>query len=114
MVNIFFPAPYAEPGNLTLSHANRGLVTFSWSPVDCPLSYRISSTCGDCPSSTNNTDVDCSVTDLSTEDSACEFSVQSVACGSFVSTSNRISPKVNGILLYQQYINKNNIILRVH
>ena len=29
---------------------------------------------------------------------ACEFGVQSVVCGSFVSTSNRISLRVNGIL----------------
>ena len=96
---ILFPAPYAQPDNVTLLRADRGLITFSWSPVDCPLSYRISSTCGDCPSATNNTNVDCSVTDLSTEDMACEFGVQSVACGSFMSTSNRISLKVNGIIL---------------
>ena len=30
---------------------------------------------------------------------ACEFRVQSVACGRFVSTSNRISLNVNGIII---------------
>ena len=67
---MLFSATFAQPNDVTLSHADRGLITFSWSPVpsDCPLSYRISSTCGDCPSATDNSNIDCSVTDLSTED----------------------------------------------
>ena len=62
----------------------RSKIYFNWSASshcyhDRVISYNIlASNCGSCPTTTNHTNVTC--TDVPTDDSWCNFSVQSEAC----------------------------------
>ena len=78
-------APFPPPDEVSIAQVNFGTkkVTLSWSPValDYPaIHYNIlASNCGSCPTTTNHTNVTC--TDLPSDDSMCNFAIQTVVCG---------------------------------
>jgi hypothetical protein len=77
------PFPTPEAISLALVNFGRKEIMFSWSSVapDCPsIHYNIlASNCGSCPTTTNHTNATC--TDLPSDDSMCNFAIQTVICG---------------------------------
>ena len=91
----FYVGPLLSPSNLHISIADfvSREIVFRWSPddPDCPIDYNIlSSNCGSCPTTTNNTNVTC--TDVPIDGSTCTFAVQSVVCGNL---SANVSDSIN-------------------
>ena len=69
------------------------MIAFQWNthPPNCHPTYNIlSSNCGLCPTTTNQTTVTC--TDVPTDDGVCMLAVQTVVCGRFV---GELSPYVS-------------------
>ena len=91
--------PFQPPEGLSIIQADVHLrqLIFSWSPVapDCPaIHYNIlASNCGSCPTTTNHTTVAC--TNVPTDGSVCDFSVQSVVCENI---TGNFSKSIQGLL----------------
>ena len=93
--------PFPPPDEISIALVDFGPkgITFSWSPVapDCPttIHYNIlASNCGSCPTTTNHTNVTC--TGIPSNDSLCNFSIQTVVCGNI--TGNWSKPLTFNII----------------
>ena len=84
------------------------MLTFSWSPVqpNCySIAYKITSeNCGECPTLTHNTSVNCIIITNHTNaalDQMCTFSIQSVVCGNSTgNASTSVTAKLKGITIF--------------
>ena len=83
------------PNDVYIAGGSTNVLTFSWSPVlpNCSfISYRITSeNCGECPTLTHNTSVNCIIITNHTNaalDQMCTFSIQSVVCGNSIGNAN--------------------------
>ena len=97
---ISFAVPYKLPQAPSLISTDLSLryVTFTWNPVahnsDCPAIHydTITSNCGSCPTTTNNTTVTC--VDIPTDGSTCVFAVRVVICENI---TGKVSDEAQGV-----------------
>lgn len=76
-------APISPPSNVRLSDAQDGMLIFNWDsrgPNCESVNYGIISSCGNCPNTTNSTQITCSDLNLSTSVRLCSFMVRTVLC----------------------------------
>ena len=97
---ILFAAPFKLPQAPSLISTDLSLryATFAWTPVapnsDCPVIHydTVTSNCGSCPTTTNNTTVTC--VDIPTDGSTCAFAVRVVICGN---VTGNVSDEARGV-----------------
>ena len=98
---------YPSPGNVELANASPEGVIFTWNPIApvCPsIQYHINaSNCGKCPTETTATLAFCNL-QLSTERRICEFSVQSITCGTVGNQSNPLLASIGGTLTIHTFM----------
>ena len=92
--------PFPPPMNIRLSHIDNGSITFTWNDVVkpvCPvLYYNISATnCGNCPLKTNETSIECTDLQVTSERRVCSLSVRTVVCDNLIGI---VSDNTNAII----------------
>jgi hypothetical protein len=92
-MNNYCIGPVLSPKGISLRYyvdLHSQQLTFTWSPIasDCPaIHYNIlASNCGDCPTTTNYTNVTCN--NVPTDGNTCIFAVQTVFCTNITSNQS--------------------------
>ena len=98
----YFDSAMEPPSSIRLVDIKNGLAVIEWTPVDSciPVDYIISSNCSTCsPTTTIQTTTSCSISEPTTDDLVCTFSILSRVCDNLVGSSNTAVVTLQGLYL---------------